>query len=57
MESQIALVRSLIVQGEAFTFQNFCFPNPMGKNLYGGEPTPDWTAWLGVWAADAVMPG
>lgn len=43
MESQIALLKQLAEVGQRFTFTDFSFGY---DNLYGGEDTPEWTAWL-----------
>jgi len=44
MESLKEQIKLLIEEGEKFTFQTFCYPNPSG-NQYGGEDTPDWLSW------------
>src|ERR1039458_5712698 len=44
MESPIELLKRLITEGEKFTFQNFCYPDP-NDSQYGGEDSPEWLAW------------
>ena len=44
MESIQNQLPMLIAEGEQFTFQNFCYPNPLGLQ-YGGEDTAEWIVW------------
>jgi len=44
MDSQIDIIESLIEEGEAFTFLNFCLVDPKYHGQYGGADTPEWAA-------------
>lgn len=44
MDSQLDIVKTLIEEGESYTFSNFCLKTASYPGEYGGADTPEWSA-------------
>lgn len=43
MDSQLDIVKALIEEGEAYTFDNFCLRTASNPDKYGGADSPEWS--------------